>query len=184
MSSRKHTALTTIAMIAMIASCGALGACAVPVTLHDGVAGSVDAGSDETTGAGLYYPPASSLETPNIRFQQMLGVGPQQRQSFVDQVNLAVGIPGRSLPIVAQAVGANRETLVVLYVGGEGAMTPYLARGVLARLTAITRSAPAIQAMGLSSDFDAYNMAAVLGFARIVVTDGRAFAHQADLRQN
>lgn len=181
MTSRKHTALTTIAMIA---SCGALGACAVPVTMHSGVAGSVAAASDETTGAGLYYPPASSVETPDILLQQLPGVGPQQRQSFVDQVNLAVGTPGRSVPIVAQAVGANRETLVLLYVGGEGAMTPYLARGVLARLTAVTRSAPAIQAMGLSSEFDAYNMAAVLGFGRIVVTDGRAFAHQANLRQN
>jgi hypothetical protein len=35
--------------------------------------------------------------------------------------------------------------------------------------------------MGLSREFDIYNMAAVLGFRRIIVTDGRDFSHQADL---
>ena len=167
---------------AMIAALGALGACATPISAGPGSPALTAADIDETTGAGRYYPPASSLETADVLFRQMPGIGPRQRQAFVDQVNLAASTPGGPVPIVAQAVGADRETLVLLYAGGEGPMTPYLARGVLARLTSIARSAPVIMEMGLSSEFDAYNMASVLGFGRLVVTDGRAFTHQADLR--
>lgn len=114
----------------------------------------------------------------------MAGVGPVERQFFIDQLNLAASTPGRTFPIVVQAVGENRETLVFLYLDADGPMTPYLARAILARLTSLTRSAPAISEMGLSNEFDIYNTAAVLGFAQIIVTDGRDFAHKADLRES
>lgn len=52
---------------------------------------------------------------------------------------------------------------------------------MLARMTSVTRFLPEISEMGLSAEFDIYNMAAVLGFNRIVVTDGRKFSHKAEL---
>ena len=136
---------------------------------------------DEITGAGIYYPPATSFEIPQIRFERMAGVGEQQRQVFVDQINLAASTPGRTVPIVAQAVGHDRGSLVFMYVQNETGITSYLARGLLARLTSITRSAPLIMDMDLSTEFDIYNAAAVLGFERIVVTDGRHFSHEVKL---
>lgn len=169
----------------LIAALGALGACETVSGAELADTPALPASAiDEATGVGRYYPPASSVETPNILFERMEGVGPQQRQSFADQINLAASAPGRTVPIVVQAVGADKQTLVFLYIGAEGPMTPYLARGILARLTSITRAAPAIAEMGLSSEFDVYNMAAVLGFSRVIVTDGRDFAHQANLRPN
>lgn len=136
----------------------------------------------DAVGAGVFYPKPKSFETADIRFAAMEGVGPRQRLVFADQINLAASTPGRTIPIVAQAVGEDRATLVFMYLDSEEpGMTPYLARGVLARLTSITRVAPAITEMGLSSEFDIYNMAAVLGFERLVVTDGRAFSHEARL---
>jgi hypothetical protein len=137
---------------------------------------------DEPAGAGTYYPQVSSHETPIIRFGKMAGIGPEERQFLTDQVNLAASTPGRTFPIVAHAVGENRETLVFLYLEVELPMTPYLARAILARLTSVMRSAPAVAELGLSGEFDIYNTAAVLGFAQIIVTDGRDFAHQAKLR--
>lgn len=167
----------------LIASLCALGACeTLSAAGQTATPAPAAAAIDEATGAGTFYPAVSSVERPEIRFARIAGVGPRERQFFTDQVNLAATSPGRTFPIVAQAVGANRETLVLLYFGGEGPMTPYLARGILARLTSITRFNPAIAEMGVSSEFDIYNAAAALGFAQIVVTDGRAFAHQAELR--
>lgn len=166
--------------IALVVSLGALAGCATMPTAWKSETTAVD----NITGEGMYYPQVSSVETPDIRFGSMAGVGPRERQFFVDQVNLAASTPGRSFPIVAQAVGEDRETLVFVHLDTESPMTPYLARGILARMTSITRSAPAITEMGLSSEFDVYNMAAMLGFSRVLVTDGRDFAHQADLRQN
>ncbi|GGD11309.1 hypothetical protein [Aquisalinus flavus] len=171
--------LAHLGKIALVVSLSALGGCETMPTAWKAETAAID----ETTGEGVYYPKVSSVETPDIRFGRMAGFGPQERQFFVDQVNLAASTPGRTFPIVAQAVGENNETLVFTYLG-DGSMTPYLSRGILARLTSITRAAPAIAEMGLSSEFDVYNMAAVLGFARVTVTDGRHFAHQADLRQS
>jgi hypothetical protein len=167
--------LTPIALLTISALCVSA---AVPAEAQPRTA----ALRSDAAGAGVFYPKPKSFETADIRFAAMEGVGPQQRQVFADQINLAASQPGRAVPIVAQAVGEGHETLVFMYLESEGAgMTPYLARGILARLTSITRIAPAITEMGLSNAFDIYNMAAVLGFERIVVTDGRAFSHEASL---
>lgn len=164
-------------------SLAALGACeTVPGETPAGAAAPAAIALDETTGAGVYFPPPTSTERADIRFAAMAGVGPQQRQGFVDQVNLAASNPARPVPIVAQSVGADRQTLVLMHLGAEGPTTPYMARAILARLTSILRFAPAVTEMGLSSEFDVYNMAAVLGFQRIIVTDGRSFAHDVSLK--
>jgi hypothetical protein len=175
-----HPTNSRAARIVVIASIMALGACETLPTARRAGAAALSA-VDANSGAGTYYPAVTSRDAPDVRFVRMAGVGPQQRQFFVDQINLAAVTPGRTMAIVAQATGEDSDTLVLLYLGGEGAMTPYLARGLLARMTSITRAAPAIAEMGLSSEFDIYNMAAVLGFRRIIVTDGRDFSHEADL---
>ena len=171
--------------LVLFVALGALAACeTMPAAKQADTPAPAPAAMDEATGAGEYFPLVSSFETPDIRFGQMANAGAEPRQLFVDQLNLAAISQGRKFPIVAQAVGENGETLVFMNLDGEWAMTPYLARGILARLTSITRFAPAIAEMGLSSEFDIYNMAAVLGFARIIVTDGRDFAHEARLTKN
>jgi hypothetical protein len=109
------------------------------------------------------------------------GAGPQQRQVFVDQINLATTSGERPIPIVAQAVGEERKTLLLMNVEAEEFLTPYIARAMLARMTSLVRFLPAISEMGLSAEFDIYNMGAVLGFDRIVITDGRSFSHEAVL---
>ena len=60
-------------------------------------------------------------------------------------------------------------------------MTPYIARAMLARMTSVLRFAPAISEMGVSQELDVYSMAAILGFERIIVTNGRAFSYEAQL---
>lgn len=175
-----HFTTARAGRIALIVSIMALGACESLPLARNADAAAISA-VDARSGAGTYYPAVTSRDAPDIRFVRMAGVGPQQREFFVDQINIAAVTPGRTMSIVAQAIGEDRDTLVILYLGDEGEMTPYLARGLLARMTSVTRSAPAIAGMGLSSEFDIYNMAAVLGFRRIIVTDGRDFSHQADL---
>ncbi len=171
--------------IALIASLGALGACeTMPGSAQTETASLNGVAIDETSGAGVFFPPVTSVATPDIRFPTLDGVGPQERSRFVDQVNIAAATQGRSGPIIIiQAVGDGGKTLVFTHLDAEGPMTPYLARGILARLTSIFRFAPAITELGLSSEIDIYNMAAVLGFERIIVTDGRNFAHEARLRE-
>ncbi len=151
------------------------------LSIAPGDAASADrvAAADTKAGPNSYYPPIVSVDTPEIRFSPKGEVEAQKRLFFVDQVNLAAA--GNSFPIVAQAVGDRNATLVIMNIDSPEAMTPYIARAMLARMTSVTRFLPEISDLGLSAEFDIYNMAAVLGFNRIVVTDGRNFSHKAEL---
>lgn len=136
---------------------------------------------NESAEAGVYFSPPSSTESRKTQFRLSVDPGPVRRQYFTDQINLVASTPSRELPVIAQAVGAERRVLVLTMVGAGSAPTPYLARAILARATSVIRSAPILAEMGISQDFDIYNVAVVLGFERIVVSDARAFTHEVHL---
>ncbi|MEO0608156.1 MAG: hypothetical protein AAFY82_07975 [Pseudomonadota bacterium] len=137
--------------------------------------------ADAATGEGIYYPKVTLSDQPEIRFGPILGAGPQERQFFVDQINRAATTSERDIALVVQAVGTENQTLLFMPLNRDGSPTPYIAKAMLARMTSVLRFAPAITEMGISQEMDVYNMAAILGFDRIVVTDGRAFSYQADV---
>ena len=106
---------------------------------------------------------------------------PDISQIDADQINLAATSGDRSIPIVVQTVGDGRKTLLFVALEVDAGMTPYIARAMLARMTSVLRFAPAISEMGVSQELDVYSMAAILGFERIIVTNGRAFSYEAQL---
>lgn len=168
--------------VALLALLGPLGACeTMSAEAQPKKAALTAPAVSEKTGAGVYYPPPTSFEVPEVRVDELVGVGPQQRSLVVDQLNVAVASNGGLLPIVVQAVGEGRTTLVFTYLDADSTMTSYVARGILARLTSLSRFLPAITEFGLSREIDVYNLTALLGFERIIVTDGRSFAHEATL---
>ncbi|MEO0551460.1 MAG: hypothetical protein AAFZ91_16200 [Pseudomonadota bacterium] len=133
------------------------------------------------TGEGLYYPMITGSEAVDIRFAPMPGVGPTERQFLVDQLNFNAMNTERDIPIVLQTAGTDSRTLVIMNIEPETFLTPYVARALLARMTSISRFMPAIAEMGLSSEIDFYNMCAMAGFERLIVTDGRGFSHEFSL---
>jgi hypothetical protein len=161
---------------------GSLSACA---TGPNAIAlGQQPLAVNQEAGAGVYFPTPTSAETREPEFRSGIDPGPERRQFFTDQVNLAAATSARQAPIVVQAVGEERRTLVFTVLETTSEPTPYLARALLARATSIIRFAPAIAEMGISQDFDVYNMASLLGFTSIVVTDGRDFAHEIRIQTN
>ncbi|MEL6245525.1 MAG: hypothetical protein AAFQ85_09265 [Pseudomonadota bacterium] len=161
-----------LAALLTLTACETVVASAQPVTTPPTV---------PETGEGIFFPPVTSTETPEIRFGVLAEIGPLQRQSFVDQINLATTGAERPIPLVAQAVGTNRTTLVLLNLEPESYLTPYIARAMLARMTSLARALPAVVELGVNEAFDIYNLGAVMGFDRIIVTDGRGFSHEAPL---
>jgi len=137
--------------------------------------------ADPQTGAGIHFPAISSRDTVSVKMGTAESGGSQPRQLFVDQLNLAAISAERPFPIVAQAVGQDRKTLVFMNIESHEFLTPYVARAILARMSSIIRFLPDVANNGLSPDFDIYTLAAILGFERIVVTDGRRFSHEAVL---
>lgn len=170
-------------IVILLLATGLIAACeTVPVGSEtDIVTADAILEADSDTGEGVYYPKVTISEQPEIRFGPILGAGPQERQFFVDQINRAATTSERDIALVVQAVGSGNQTLLFMPLGRDGTPTPYIAKAMLARMTSVLRFAPAITEMGISQEMDIYNMAAILGFERVVVTDGRAFSYQANV---
>ena len=162
----------SLAVLLALTACETVVASAQPVTTPVTV---------PETGEGIFFPPVTSTETPEIRFRVIAEIGPLQRQIFVDQINLVTTGAERPIPLVAQAVGTDRTTLVLLNLEPETYLTPYIARAMLARMTSLARALPAVAELGLDEAFDIYNLGAVMGCDGIIVTDGRGFSHEARL---
>lgn len=128
---------------------------------------------DAETGEGRFYPPVTSIEVHPVRFGTMANAVPMQRQYFTDRVNMETSGRGLTAPIVVQSVGEEQDILVLMVSGFQEPLSPYISRGLLARMTSVVRFAPPLSEMGLSQDLDVYDVAAALGFKQIVVTDGR-----------
>jgi hypothetical protein len=176
-------ALRRVAVLGML---GVLSACAAGP-----FAGTTNASAtgappsvDKQAGASVFFPPPTSTEMRKPRFELNVDPDPARRQFFADQMNLATSTPSRPLPIIVQAVGPDQRTLVFTMLEANSEPTPYLARAFLARITSLVRVAPALAEMGISQDFDVYDMAGVLGFTSIVVTDAKKFAHEVRLTKN
>ena len=59
--------------------------------------------------------------------------------------------------------------------------TVYRARALLATLTSVARTTPAFRAYGVEDLFTFYDLLKLMGFERITVTDGDAYAFQVDI---
>ena len=56
--------------------------------------------------------------------------------------------------------------------------TLYRARAIFANMTAVARVMPLFRELGVEDWFTFFDLAKLLGFERITITDGRDFAHQ------
>lgn len=160
----------------MFAATAAIGLVSACQSIPPETAASAPHIVDAETGEGRFYPPVTSMEVWPVDFGMMANVGPAQRQYFTDRVNMETSGRGLTAPIVVQSTGEEQDVLVVMVSGFHEPLTPYIARGLLARMTSVIRFAPTLAELGLSQELDVYDVAAALGFEQIVVTDGRDVA--------
>ena len=161
---KRHITLAIVAALGLVSACQSAPAESTSSALR-----TIDAG----TGEGQSYPPVTSVEVQPVRFGMMTNADPVQRQYFTDRVNMETSGRGLTAPIVVQSTGYEQDVLVLMVSGFQEPLTPYIARGLLARMTSVIRFAPTLAELSLSQDLDIYDVAAALGFKQIVVTDGR-----------
>lgn len=165
----------------ILATSAALGLASACQSAPMPPASSAEVIVDAQSGEGWFYPPVKATEVRPVRFGMMSGAGPAQRQYFTDRVNMETSGRGLTAPLVVQSVGEEHDVLVLMVSGFHEPLTPYISRGLLARMTSVVRFTPTITEMGLSQELDVYDVASVLGFKQIVVTDGRSAAFATDL---
>jgi len=128
--------------------------------------------------AGYYYPDPTTREVYTARADTL----PQANRAM--RIGFVTGIANQQFehpypPQVAMfAKGTEAEKLIIVALVDGRLDTLYRARAVFANMTAAARLLPAFSDMGVQDHFTFFDLAKMLGFKQITISDGRAFAHR------
>jgi hypothetical protein len=128
--------------------------------------------------AGYYYPEPGSREVYRSPAETL----PQANRTL--RIAFVTGITSHttSQPYPAQAAifakGDEAEKLIIVALEDGRIDTIYRARALFANMTAAARLLPAFQDMGVQDSFTFFDLAKMLGFVQITISNGRDFAHQ------
>ena len=127
---------------------------------------------------GYYYPEPQTRETYAARSRTLPEASRIMRIGFVT----GTAIQQFNLPYPPQvavfAKGAEAEKLIIVGLVDGRVDTLFRARAIFANMTAAARQLPAFAQMGVQDTFTFFDLAKMLGFKQITISDGRDFAHQ------
>jgi len=128
--------------------------------------------------AGYYYPEPATSETYKARTLTLGEASREMRIGFI--VTLTNKMLSRPYPpgFAVFVKGAEAEKLIIVALRDDYLDTLYRARALFAMLTSVVRSSRFITEHGLQDFVTFFDLAKLLGFAQITISDGDAFAHQ------
>jgi hypothetical protein len=151
--------------IAIAAALGALVSLAGPASADD-------------RHAGYYYPQPQSTEVYYLRATPLPEANRDRRLGFVTGITTAQLRAPYPPTHVLYAKGAESEKLVIVALQDGYIDTIYRARALLAAMTAQARAMPIFTELEAESTYTFFDMAVLLGFKQITISDGQSFAHQ------
>ena len=116
----------------------------------------------------VYYPRATPLPKPIVT----------RRLGFVTGITTAQLRAPYPPTHVLYAKGAESEKLVIVALQDGYIDTIYRARALLATMTAQARATPIFTGLEAESTCTFFDMAVLLGFKQITISDGQSCAHQ------
>ncbi|HYM30231.1 MAG TPA: hypothetical protein VEU47_02955 [Candidatus Cybelea sp.] len=144
-------------------------------------AGTADVINSEQNQETYYYPELTSREVYTARATVLPDATRASRLAFVTgltQQQLSKPYPP-TFAIFAK--GSEAEKLIIVSLGDFGFRTLYQARGVLAQLSAVARTSTMFRQMKVEDIFTFLDLARLLGFTEVTISDGETFAHQIKL---
>ena len=137
--------------------------------------------AQEDNHAGYYYPDPNSRETYVSRANTMGDADREVRLGFVIALTQQQLAESYAPTYAMFAKGTEANKMIVVAQGENGFRSLYQARGLLAQLTAVARSSQLFQELAVEDVFTFFDLAKLIGFKQITVTDGLSFAHQVKL---
>ncbi len=128
--------------------------------------------------AGYYYPEPATREVYEARSQTLPNANRETRIGFVTGISndrLHREYPPQEAIF---AKGTEGEKLIIVALVDGHLDTLYRARALFANMTASARMLPAFKDMGVRDWFTFFDLAKMLGFKQITISNGRDFAHQ------
>ncbi len=132
--------------------------------------------------AGYYYPAITSQEVYHARSPAMDSANRETRIGFV--VAQTSGQRQLQYPprFAIFAKGNEADKLIIVGLDEHTFATLFRARAVMAQLTASARGSALFRNMAVEDLFTFFDLAKMLGFRQITVSDGKSYAHRIDLR--
>lgn len=128
--------------------------------------------------AGYYYPEPREVEVYESRAHTLADADRRHRIGFVvSNVNAELAKPYPP-PVSMFVKGSHAEKLIIVANEAGRLDTLYRVRAYLATLTSLARATPIFREFQVEDTFNFLDMAKMLGFERITVSDGDTFAHQ------
>ena len=128
--------------------------------------------------AGYYYPNPSSEEVYVARAQTMPQSNRSSRIGFVTAFTARQLERAVSPEFVMFAKGAEAQKLIIVSLDDHRVNSLYRARALFAMMTAMSRVLPIFREFGVEDSFTFFDLAKLLGFTQITISDGHDFAHQ------
>lgn len=128
--------------------------------------------------AGYYYPSITSRETYKARAVVMPEANSDVRLNFI--TGMAFQQNQRPYPpsFVMFAKGERFERLIIVGLGSNSFRGIYQARAVLAQMTSIARTSPIFRENNAQDLLTFLDLARMLGFEELTISDGQKFAHR------
>jgi hypothetical protein len=128
--------------------------------------------------AGYYYPTPATTEIYNARSLTLPDASREARLGFV--IGMTQKMLGQAYPpqFAIFAKGDQGEKLIIIGLRDGYLNTLYRARAILAMLTSVARSTQFLTELGVAEFFTFLDLAKLMGFSQITISDGDSFAHQ------
>ena len=129
-----------------------------------------------------YYPKVSSQE---VFDRQMLDVPPsgqEARVRFILNAAKAQHAAWGPPRFVIFEKGAESQHMIIIALDDQVFETLYRARAVLAQLTSMLRGSEFFNKTGLITEATWFDLAKLLGFKDVVISDGRTWSHRVVLK--
>ena len=132
--------------------------------------------------AGYYYPKPKKVETYRARAKPIPNMNRKRRINFVTGV-MNENIKRPYAPeFVIFAKGSKADKLIIVSTRDHQLNTIYRVRAMLAALTAVSRNLPFMQEYEVADLLNFFDLAKMLGFKQVTVSDGDTFTHQVILK--
>lgn len=131
---------------------------------------------------GYYYPKVSSHETYVSRARVMDDSDRTRRLAFVSGLTQQLSDLPYAPSYAVFAKGGDADRLIIVAYGDGQLNTLYRARALFASLTSLARLTPLFRDLQVEDLFTFFDLAKLLGFRTITISDGDKFAHQIALK--
>jgi hypothetical protein len=136
----------------------------------------------ESRHEGYYYPKITTREVYKARTKPLPKMDRHERLLFVSATTQQQGAAPYAPRYVVFAKGDEAEKLIIVGLDDQTLGTVYRARALLAALSSLARLTPLLRDADLEDTLTFYDLARLMGFTQLTISDGRTHSHRVTLQ--